>query len=113
VAKKPRSFADFALDAARRGDPYPLIGRLNACLQGGEPLSDDEISFIVGALEATAGKLGADNLREIEQVLIAEQVEWLTNGGMPQKNAISEVMRQRGRSRRHVFNALKAHKAKS
>jgi hypothetical protein len=45
-------------------------------------------------------------------MLIAEQVEDLSKS-MSQKQAVEEVMRQRGRSRRHVFNALKAHRAKS
>jgi hypothetical protein len=105
---KPGWFAEFALDAARHGDPHPLIGRLHVHLQGGEPLSDGELQFIVEALEATAGKRSADNLRELERILIAEQVEALTSEGMLQKEAIDEVMRQRGRSRRHIFSALKA-----
>ena len=112
MVKSPELFARFALDAAQHGDPYPLIARLHVSLQWGKPLSDGELRFIIEALEATAGKRCADNLRKVEQMLIAEQVEGLTNDGMPQKKAISEVMRQRGRSRRHVFNALKAYKTK-
>jgi hypothetical protein len=110
VAKKSGPFARFALDEAQRGYPYPLIGRLTNALRG-SGLSDDEIQFIVEALEATEGKRGTDRLREIEQMLIAEQVEELSKS-MSQKEAIEEVMRQRDRSRRHVFNALKAHRAK-
>jgi hypothetical protein len=91
-----------------------LIGRLRFFLHhGGEPLSDGETQFIVEALEATAGKRSADNLREIERFLIAEQVAGLmSEEGLLLKAAIEEVMRQRGRSRRHVFSALKAHKTK-
>lgn len=110
MAKKPGAFARFALDEAQRGDPYPLIGRLTNVLQG-SGLSAGEIRFIVEALEATEGKRGTDKLREIEQMLIADQVEDLSKS-MSQKEAIEEVMRQRDRSRRHVFNALKAHRAK-
>jgi len=107
---KPGPFAKFALDAAQHGDPYPLIGRLHVCLQGGK-LSDGELRFIVEALEATAGKRGGNNLREIERGLIAEQVEELTSGGAQQKEAISEVMRRSGRSRRYIFGALKGSKS--
>jgi hypothetical protein len=108
VVKPPGWYAGFVLEEARLGNPHPLIGRLIACLQGSKTLSDGEIQFIVGALEATAGKRSAASLRGIEQILITEQVEALMSDGMPQKEAIGEVMRQRGRSRRHIFSALKA-----
>jgi hypothetical protein len=111
---KPGWYAELVVDAARRGDPYPLIGHLQFCLQSGKPLSDGEIQFIVAALEATAGKRSADNLRKTERFLIAEQVEGLMRDeGRTQKAAIDEVMRYRGRSRRHVYSALKARKGKS
>jgi hypothetical protein len=104
---KPGPFARFAFDEARRGHPYPLIGRLTNALQGSD-LSDDEIRFIVDAVEATQSKYGADKLRDIERELIVAHVEDLGST----KKAAEEVARQRGRSRRHVFNALKARKAK-
>lgn len=69
-------------------------------------LSDGEIQFIVEALETTGGKHQADHLRDIEKMLIAEQVEDLKSGMKP-KQAIEEVMRQRGRSRRHIFTAIR------
>ena len=107
-AKYQELLARSAVSAARLGDPYPLIGRLHFCLQTGEPLSDDEIHFIVDALKATIRKPGTDNLRKIERFLITERIEGLKRGGMKQEAAITEVMRRRGRSRRHVYNALKA-----
>jgi hypothetical protein len=114
VADKPAPgwYSAFVVDAARRGDPYPLIGRLRFLLhRGGVPLSDGEIEFIVEALEATSGKLGADNLRKIERELIAGQVEDLKAAGL-KKGVADQVARQRGRSRRHIFKALRAHKKK-
>jgi hypothetical protein len=52
-------------------------------------------------------------LREIEQFLITEQVEgFMSENGLKQEAAIKAVMDWRGRSRRHVFNALKAYRAK-
>jgi hypothetical protein len=109
VLKKPGPFslARFALDEALRGDPYPLIGRLRC----GARLSDGEMRFIVEALEATENKYGSAKLRELEAMLIAQQVEDLSKS-MSQEKAVEEVARQRGRSRRHVFTALKAHRAK-
>lgn len=109
MVKKPGPFAKFALDEARRGDPYPLIGRLTHALQGN--LSDDEIRFVIEVVEATEGKYGADKLREIERTLIAGQVEDLKAAGV-KKGAADQVARQRGRSRRHIFDALKAHREK-
>jgi hypothetical protein len=103
-----------AVTEARLGNPYPLIGRLDFCLQTGELISDDEIRFIEAALKATGGKRAADNIRKIEQYLIAEQVQGFMNEErMSQKAAIDEVMRRRGCSRRHVYRALKARKGKS
>jgi hypothetical protein len=110
--RKPGLLARFALDEARHGNPYPLIGRLNACLQQGA-LSDGELQFIVEALEAITKKHGADSLRRIEKILIAGQVEDLTNEGARQKGAVDEVMRRSGRSRRYVFNAIRNSKSKS
>jgi hypothetical protein len=76
------------------------------------PLSDAETWWIREALEATGGKRHVDNLREIEQMLITEQVEGLTEEMGKQEAAIEEVIRQRGRKRRHIFQALKAYRAK-
>jgi hypothetical protein len=90
-----------------------MIGVLSGRLERGERLSTDEIKFITDALEATAKKAGADYLREVEQFLIASQVEGLVAEGMPQKVAIDKVVRQRGRSRRHVYSALKARRVKA
>ena len=101
--------AKYALDEAKRGNPGPLIGRFLNHSQ----LSGDETRFIIEALESTGGKRQADELREIEQFLIAEQVEdFMTENGLKQEAAIKAVMDWRGRSRRHVFNALKAYRAK-
>jgi hypothetical protein len=114
ISELPRRHAMAVARQARLGDPYPLIGRLCHFLQfGGEPLCDDEIQFIVKALKGTAGKRSGDNLRKIEQYLIAAQVEGLVSDGMPKKAAVDEVMRQRDRSRRHVYKAIAAHKEKS
>jgi hypothetical protein len=45
---KPKKwFAKFALDEARRGHPYPLIGRLADALRDGASLSVGEVQFIV------------------------------------------------------------------
>jgi len=112
VRKPPGPLARFALEEARLGNPYPLIGRLNACLLQ-DALSDGELRFIVEALEATTKKHGADSLRGIEKILIAGQVEDLTTEGARQKEAVDEVMRRSGRSRRYVFNAIRSSKPKS
>ena len=110
MAKLPPDwFAEYALKEAKLGNPGHLIGRFLSR----KTLSDGEIQFIVKALEATGGKRQADELREIEQFLIAEQVEgFMTENGLKQEAAIKAVMDWRGRSRRHVFNALKAYRAK-
>jgi hypothetical protein len=112
---KPGPYAGFALDEAKQGHPEPLIGRLRFFLQhGGEALSDGEIQFIMDALQATAGPRSADNLRKVEQFLIASHVERLTKEGngdgkpLPRKAAVAEVMSQRHRSERHVKSALSA-----
>ena len=105
----PGWYAQHALEEAKRGDPGHLIGRL----LNRRRLTDDEIQFIVDVLEKTGGKRQADQLREIEQFLIASQVEDLMKDGTKKEAAITEVMRWRERSRRHVFNALKAYRGKS
>jgi hypothetical protein len=103
VVKLPPGWsAKHAIEEAKRGDPGHLIGRVLNRVR----LSDGEIQFIVEALEATGGKRQADQLRDIEKMLIAEQIEDLKSG-MKSKQAIEEVMRQRGRSRRHVFTAIR------
>ena len=107
---RPSWIAEYALKEAKLGNPGPLIARLSSALQGHGHLSDCEYWFIIEALEATGGKRQADVLRKIEQMLIAEQVEGLiTEEGMKPKQAIDTVMRDRKRSRRHVYTALKAH----
>ena len=105
----PGWYAKHALEEAKRGDPGHLIGRL----LNRRRLTDDEIQFIVDVLEKTGGKRQDDQLREIEQFLIASQVEDLMKDGTKKEAAITEVMRWRERSRRHVFNALKAYRGKS
>jgi hypothetical protein len=107
VARYPKWYDDFVLDEARHGHPYPLIARLEMFLRnGGEPLTDGEIQFVVKTLEATARKRGKDQLRKAERALIALQVKHLTSEGKPLKAAIDQVMHQRRRSRRHVFKAI-------
>lgn len=111
---KPFNYAEFSINAARRGDPYPLIGRFhNAVRASRHPLSDEELRFIDDAIEGTGGKAGADSLRSTEQFLIARQVEELIANGKPKKVAVDEVGRYRNRSRRHVYAALKAQREAS
>ena len=95
--------AKYALDEAKRGNPGPLIGRFLNHTR----LSADETQFIIEALEKTGGKRQADQLREIERMLIAEQVEDLRKGGMKKEAAIAAVGKDRGRSRRHIFTAMR------
>ena len=102
VRPPPGWYAKYALEEAKRGDPSQLIGRVLNRVR----LSDDEIQFIVEALEATGGKRQADRLRKIEQMLIAEQVEELINTGIKKEAAIRAIADYRGRSRRHVFKAI-------
>jgi hypothetical protein len=113
VAKPPDWYVRFCLDEARQGNPHPLIGRLNFLRHSGGPLSAGEFRFITEALEKTATKRAADNLREVEKMRIGEHVEDCLRSGMPLKVAVEEVMRQYDCSRRHVFAALKAYKGKS
>lgn len=112
MAKLPTGrFAKFALKEAKLGNPAPLIARLMSALQRStSPLSDAEIWWIREALEATGGKRYADNLREIEQMLIAEQVEGYKDEGMKPKKAVGTVMDERERSRQHIYNAISAYK---
>ena len=101
-----------ALERARRGDPYPMIGVLTGRLQD-SGFSGEEIKFITDAVKATGKKAGADYLRHVEQFLIASQVEGLiAEEGMSQKAAIAAVMKHRNCSERHVYNAIKAARAR-
>jgi hypothetical protein len=113
VKPPPDWFVKYGLDEAELGNPAPLIARLIIALQHStRPLSDAEIWWIREVIEATGGKRWANNLREIEQMLITEQVEDLTKEMGKQESAIEEVMRQRARSRQTIFTAIKAHKAR-
>jgi hypothetical protein len=115
VAKREQfaKLAKLALHEAKLGNPAPLITRLMIALQHSTwPLSDDETWWIREALEATGNERRADNLREIEQMLITEQVEGLTEEMGKQEAAIAEVIRQRGRKRRYIFEALAAYRVK-
>ena len=108
---RPGWIAKSALNEARLGNPGHLIARLSNALQtSNQPLTDAEYWFVIEALEATGGKRHADELRKIEQYLIASQVEgFMTENGITKKQAVDSVMRHRGRSRRHVYTALKLH----
>jgi hypothetical protein len=109
VAYYPKWYDDFVLYEAQHGHPDPLISRLSIFLQnGGEPLTKGEIEFVVKTLRATTRKRGKDELRKVEQFLIASGVESLVKEGKPRKAAIAEVMSQRHRSERHVKSALSA-----
>jgi hypothetical protein len=103
--------AKYAYEEARHGNPYPLIARLAACVQRSSgPLSDDEFNFIRNVLEASAGKETNARLRQLEQRLIAQQVDGLIDeDGKSSKDAVDAVSRDRRRSARHVRTALKAY----
>jgi hypothetical protein len=105
--------AQNALEYARRGDPPQLIARLLHTLQrGGEPLSRDEILFIIEALEATAGKEAKADLHRIDNDLMALRVEEF----VLQKQAIGVVQDERRRpdggkySVRHIKSAIADYK---
>jgi hypothetical protein len=95
-------YSDYCVREARQGNPWPLIGRLHS----GVVLSAAERDFLAEALEARAGKRGADLIRRAETALIAQQVEELHGGGMKMETAVHTVAKQRRRSPRHVYNAI-------
>jgi hypothetical protein len=103
-------YADYVVREARLGNPAPLIARFENFLQlRRHPLSRGEIDFIIEALEATEKKRAKDNLRQIERMLIAAQVEDMIASGTPRKAAIEAVAVQRDRSIRHVEKAIPDH----
>ena len=103
----PELYSNVCAGEAQRGNPGPLIGYL----QSGRSLSPAAIKVIVEALEAKRGKRYRDKLREVEQFLIAAQVERLVREkDIKQEAAIETVVQERNRSRRHVYSAMKAHK---
>lgn len=96
------SWSDYSASEARQGNPWPLISRMH----GSAALSEDELKLVVEALEATAGKRGADLIRRTEAALIALQIEDLMAGGMKVQAAADLIAEERGRSRRHVYYAI-------
>jgi hypothetical protein len=111
VITKPAgwTFAKYAYEAARRGDPYPLIARLTLALQASNrPLTDVELHFIRDTLEVSAGKETNTRLRQLEKWLIAAQYDGLIDeDGLIPKNAFEDVKTWRGRGARTVRRAIK------
>jgi hypothetical protein len=98
--------AKHSFEEAQQGNPFPLIARVRRALhRRGEPLSENEIAFVVDALEATIGKRARAELKRVKEALIAMQVDDQVADGKPLKNAIKDVAAKRGCAERTVNTA--------
>jgi hypothetical protein len=103
VAKKI-DLGAFALHEARRGNVWPLIGRVTA----GAVLTPGEREYIVNYLEAADRRRGKAHLKRIDQFLTTEMFDALVAEGKTPKQALAETMRLRGKKRRSIYYARRA-----
>jgi hypothetical protein len=123
IAADPDWYAKYAAAEFDRGNPYPLIGRLELALKR-DRLSHAEIRSTIAALRAAASNQTKAELRHIEQKLIAIAVDRMVDeDGLTQKQAIAAVSeglaavsegpsssaRRRSRCVRHIKAAIAAH----